>query len=513
MPLAIKGHHQRQHRYLITLLCALLPILLGVAILYVQAEISLGQSTAQTTKEAVRELDLMLDNASIVAKHVLPLAGQVCDASTQQILREEVTQHPFVRSSSLASGENIYCGSHFGSKRVQRLNPADYVNGQLWLRGSKPKSADSSLLIYRLNSGDHSALTTVNSYHLTNALRLISREVDLILQVGPNWLSSAGYIQAAAVPVFAVASNSLASTRYPYSVKAGMPEGEVWRYMKEQYPALFCLLVFLGILAGGVGYWFQKLSSAPSHELQRALDANEFIPYFQPVVRGKTLEWAGAEVLMRWQHPTEGLVRPDLFIPLAEHCGLIVPMTRALLHQTALLLAPNQTLLPVGFHITVNITAHHCQDINLVQDCREFLCAFSPGQITLVLELTERELITPSDVTHRIFQELHELGVMIAIDDFGTGHSSLSYLRDFNVDYLKIDKTFVAAIGVDSLSRHILDSIIELSEKLGLRVVAEGIETPAQRDYLVAQGVDFLQGYLFGRPTNAETFISDLRER
>ncbi len=203
-------------------------------------------------------------------------------------------------------------------------------------------------------------------------------------------------------------------------------------------------------------------------------------------------------------------MRPDLFIPLAEHSGLIVPMTRALLRQTAAQLSPHAARFSPGFHIGVNITARHCQDLALVNDCREFLAAFPVGQVTLVLELTERELIEPSDITRRLFDALHELGVMIAIDDFGTGHSSLGYLRNFNVDYLKIDQSFVAMIGADALSRHILDSIIELSGKLDLGIVAEGVETAQQCDYLASQGVDFLQGYLFGRPLPCDEFIKSL---
>lgn len=104
-------------------------------------------------------------------------------------------------------------------------------------------------------------------------------------------------------------------------------------------------------------------------------------------------------------------------------------------------------------------------------DCRDFLARFPPGKVLLVLELTERELLKPNSTTHTLFEQLHSLGVMIALDDFGTGHSSLAYLRQFNVDYLKIDQSFVAMIGLDALSRHILDSIIELSTKLGLGIV------------------------------------------
>ncbi len=122
------------------------------------------------------------------------------------------------------------------------------------------------------------------------------------------------------------------------------------------------------------------------------------------------------------------------------------------------------------------------------------------------------ELIEPTPVTRQLFDQLRELGVKIALDDFGTGHSSLAYLRQFNVDFLKIDQSFVAMIGADTLSRHLLDSIIELSGKLGLDMVAEGVETVEHSDYLSAHGVNFLQGYLFARPISGQAFIETLTD-
>ncbi|MFC6338802.1 EAL domain-containing protein [Pseudomonas sp. CCM 7891] len=510
MPLTAKGPRKRTTRYLITALSGLLPILLGVLILYWQAERTLEESTQQTATEAVRQFDLMLDNTALAAQALLHLAGKDCDNAVQLALREQVTRRPFVRATTLSWKQSIYCSSLFGDNSVSVVNPGDYVNGRLWLMNGNPVTPDTALLVYRLTNGDQGAFASIDGYHLTNALRLISRYAKLTLQVGPNWLGADGKVHSYAPPVFAVAHHQLDSRRYRYSVEAGMPEGEVWRYMQARHPALFSLVVFFGVLAGVLAHWLQKRSSAPTHELQRALGANEFVPYFQPVVRGDNLQWAGCEVLMRWNHPKEGLVRPDLFIPLAEHSGLIVPMTRALMRQTAACLAPHAEHFNSGFHIGINITASHCHDLELVEDCREFLAAFSPGQVILVLELTERELIEPTDVTRQLFQALHELGVMIAIDDFGTGHSSLGYLRNFNVDYLKIDQSFVAMIGVDALSRHILDSIIELSAKLDLGIVAEGVETQEQCQYLATQGVDFLQGYLFGRPVPFDAFIKSL---
>jgi len=507
MPLKAKTRSRRK-RIAVTLFSGLLPVLLGAAILYMQAGRALKQDTRQTAEEAIRQFDLMLDNTAQAAHELLPLAGQSC-ADVKLALREQVTRRPFVRSTNLVWDNNLYCSSLFGDYQ-ETVNPGDYTQGALWLMNGNPVTPNTALLVYRLSEGKKGALTTLDGYHLSNILRLIGRKTLLLLQVGPDWLSADGKFHTGAVPELPVAQSRLTSGRYAFAVEAGFPEGETWRYMSSEYPPLFSLLIFFGVIAGAIGHFLQKRSSSPTYEMQRALEAKEFIAYFQPVVHGDSKSWSGAEVLMRWQHPKEGLVRPDLFIPFAEHSGLIVPMTRSLMRQTAVLLAPHSASFNKPFHIGINITASHCQDLELVKDCREFLDAFEPGSIHLVLELTERELIEPTAITLQLFEQLRELGVKIAIDDFGTGHSSLGYLRQFNVDFLKIDQSFVAMIGVDTLSSHLLDSIIELAAKLDLALVAEGVETREQSDYLSARQVNFLQGYLFGKPMPGAEFISAL---
>ncbi|QCY12734.1 EAL domain-containing protein [Pseudomonas sp. MPC6] len=508
MPLNVKNRRKRGIRIAVTVLSGLLPVSLGFAILYMQAERTLQQSSRLTAEQAVSQFELMFDNTAEAARELLPLAGQRCN-DVKLALREQVTRRPFVRSANLVWDDSIYCSSLFGDYQ-ERINAGDYAHGQLLLMKSNPVTPDSALLVYRLSEGQRSALSALDGYHLSNVLRLIGRNTLLALQVGPHWLAADGQFHDGALPLFPVAQNELASSRYAFTVAAGFPEGETWRYMKSEYPPLFSLLIFFGVVSGSIGHVLQKRAMSPSHEMQRAMEAAEFIPYFQPVVHGDSKRWSGCEVLMRWNHPKEGLVRPDLFIPFAEYSGLIVPMTRSLMQQTAALLAPLSPSFTEPFHIGINITASHCKNLDLVEDCREFIKAFDPGSINLVLELTERELIEPTAMTHQLFEQLHGLGVMIAIDDFGTGHSSLGYLRQFNVDFLKIDQSFVAMIGVDALSRHILDTIIELSAKLDLGIVAEGVETLEQSDYLTAHGVNFLQGYLFGRPMPGAEFINAL---
>jgi sensor c-di-GMP phosphodiesterase-like protein len=509
MPLKAKSR-RRSIRIAVTLLSGLLPVLLGSVILYMQAERALRQSAQQTAEEAIRQFELMLDNTAQAARELLPLAGQSC-SDVNLALREQVTRRPFVRSTNLVWDDTIYCSSLFGDYH-EKMASGDFSQGQLELMKGNPVTPDTALLVYRLGMGKQGAMSTLDGYHLSNVLRLIGRQTLLFLQIGPNWLTVDGKFHVDMLPDVPVAPTSLASTRYGFSVTAGFPKGETWLYMTSQYPPLFSLLIFFGVISGSIGYFLQKRTSSPTHEMRRALEAAEFVPYFQAVVHGATKKITGIEVLMRWNHPKEGLVRPDLFIPFAEHSGLIVPMTRSLMQQTARLLAPLSASFTEPFHIGINITASHCQDLELIKDCREFLEAFAPGSVHLVLELTERELIEPTALTHRLFEQIRDLGVKIAIDDFGTGHSSLGYLRQFNVDFLKIDQSFVAMIGVDTLSGHLLDSIMELADKLDLAMVAEGVETQEQSDYLTAHNVNYLQGYLFGRPMPGAEFISALSD-
>jgi sensor c-di-GMP phosphodiesterase-like protein len=312
MPLNVKNRRKRGIRIAVTVLSGLLPVSLGFAILYMQAERTLQQSTRLTAEQAVNQFELMFDNTAEAARELLPLAGQRCN-DVKLALREQVTRRPFVRSTNLVWDDSIYCSSLFGDYQ-ERINAGDYAHGQLLLMKSNPVTPDSALLVYRLSEGQRSALSALDGYHLSNVLRLIGRNTLLALQVGPHWLAADGQFHDGALPLFPVAQNELASSRYAFTVAAGFPEGETWRYMKSEYPPLFSLLIFFGVVSGSIGHVLQKRAMSPSHEMQRAMEAAEFIPYFQPVVHGDSKRWSGCEVLMRWNHPKEGLVRPDLFI-------------------------------------------------------------------------------------------------------------------------------------------------------------------------------------------------------
>ena len=231
-------------------------------------------------------------------------------------------------------------------------------------------------------------------------------------------------------------------------------------------------------------------------ELRRALAKEELVLHYQPIVEAASGKPAGHEALVRWQHPERGLVAPGEFIPLAEETGLILRIGEWVLRE-ACRWAMRGTR--KGRPVAVNLSPRQFNDPRLADHVARALKDSGLPPRMLELEITESTAMQQTDATLAALQGLKALGVSIAIDDFGTGYSSLAYLRRFPVDRLKIDRTFVADIGVDDPSA-IVPAIIALAHALGLRVVAEGVETEAQRRFLESCGCDYLQGFLLGKP-------------
>ena len=242
-------------------------------------------------------------------------------------------------------------------------------------------------------------------------------------------------------------------------------------------------------------------------ELERSLQKDEFEINYQPVIELKSGRCIGAEALICWCQPGGKRVRPDLFIPLAEDTGLIEPMTVWLMQKLRTEIGP---LLQDdrSLHIAINLSPGHFVSDRILQSSSSIFgnSGILPEQI--IYEITERGLIEDADGKAKdIMQRLQSRKSGIALDDFGTGYSSLSYVETFPLDYLKIDKRFVDTVGVDALNAGMLDTIIDMAQRLELRTIAEGVETAQQADYLLSRGVDYAQGWHYSRAMPAAAFI------
>ena len=247
-------------------------------------------------------------------------------------------------------------------------------------------------------------------------------------------------------------------------------------------------------------------------DLRRALDHQEFVLYYQPLVCLRTGIIEGWEALVRWKHPEKGLIPPVHFIPLAEETGLIVPLGRWVLEEAV----RQASIWRVQFAsdpprlISVNLSARQFQQQDLIQTVTEALDSSNFDPRCLKLEITESVMMRDPKATLEALNTLRDLDIHLVVDDFGTGYSSLSYLKRFPVDTLKVDKSFVDGLGKDSESTAIVKAVISLAKSLGMRVTAEGIETEDQLERLRALDCDLGQGYLFSRPVpaaEAEAFL------
>ncbi|WP_204137839.1 EAL domain-containing protein [Halomicronema sp. CCY15110] len=242
------------------------------------------------------------------------------------------------------------------------------------------------------------------------------------------------------------------------------------------------------------------------HDLRMAIAQHQFIPHYQPIIDLNTQRLTGFEALVRWQHPTQGLVPPDDFIPIAEETGLILAISQAVLKAGCQQLATWQQQFTGldDLRMSINLSGKDLLQSNLVELIAHTLAQVNLPATNLVLEMTESLLIDNVDGTIRLLQRLHDLGIRISIDDFGTGYSSLSYLYSLPADYLKIDKSFVGKMRPGGKNYKIVEAVVKLSDQLGLAAIAEGIETNQQLDWLKAMGCEFGQGYLLAHPLAPE---------
>jgi len=245
--------------------------------------------------------------------------------------------------------------------------------------------------------------------------------------------------------------------------------------------------------------------------LRRALQRQEFKLQYQPKIDLATGAITGAEALVRWMHPTRGLVSPARFIPIAEDCGLILPIGAWVLREAC---TQARAWLDKGLRVStmaVNVSAMEFRDDNFLESLFGILRDTGLDPEYLELELTESVLMKRAESTASILQILRERGVKIAIDDFGTGYSSLSYLRKFPVDALKIDQSFVRQISTVGDDTTIVTAVIGMARSLKLRVIAEGVETLEELEFLRAQKCDEAQGFYFSRPIPPDRFAELLR--
>lgn len=248
------------------------------------------------------------------------------------------------------------------------------------------------------------------------------------------------------------------------------------------------------------------------HDLRHALERGELQLHYQPKIDARLGRLQGVEALLRWHHPTRGMVGPNVFIPIAERFGLINGLGNWVIEESCrqMRVWADEGL---SMNVAINLSVHQLRTEELVPRIESALARYQVMPSQLLCEITESVAMEDIESTQRAFEALSRIGVYLSIDDFGTGYSSLSYLRQLPARQLKIDRSFVADIEVRPDARAIVGAVIQLAHQLGLRVVAEGVETEGQRDILLVLQCDELQGYLLARPMAVEALDDWLQKQ
>ena len=241
-------------------------------------------------------------------------------------------------------------------------------------------------------------------------------------------------------------------------------------------------------------------------ELRRGIERNEFEVHLQPQADLRTGQVVGAEALVRWQHPERGLLLPEEFIPVAEESGLIVPLGERVLRIACEQGVQREKLGLPPVRIGVNLSAVQFHEPGLAGMVSTALDRSGLDPRLLELEITETTAMRNAEMAVEVMRGLTPLGITLSLDDFGTGYSSLQYLKEFPLDGLKVDRSFVSCMTHDRNSAAIVAAVVAIGHALGLRVIAEGIETAAQLTSVKERGCDWYQGFLLGRPMPGEAF-------
>lgn len=242
-------------------------------------------------------------------------------------------------------------------------------------------------------------------------------------------------------------------------------------------------------------------------DMSKALENNEFIFHFQPKVETKSNRIIGAEALIRWNHPEDGMIYPDQFIPLAESNGFIIKLGRWVIEEGCRAIAEFNRAGRGDLHLSINLSTYQIQNDDIAGVIKEAILINKIAAGQLFVEITESVMLKRTEMTIEVLEKIKAMGVNICLDDFGTGYSSLSYLHQYPVDSIKIDKSFVHLIEKDGSKAVLLDTIIAMGETLDLKIIAEGVEEEYQLEYLIQKQCSYYQGYLFSKPLEKQRYM------
>lgn len=441
-----------------------------------------------------------------------------CSAAIVSAMRVQDLASSNIEVFGYISGDRLVCSSLGADAEPVLLGPVEKVTSSgMGIRSemSFPFLKQGEFTVYERDGlvaiVRRGILINATTYEPDVSLSVFSadRVVSSKGPVKPEWIAMAGedvtLIDASHIVVV------VRSRQYDMGAVAALPIAHARQNTEQMGRTLLPLGVLGGLTLGGAFLHLARRQQALPAMIKEGLRSKEFFLMYQPIVDLRSGDWVGAEVLIRWSRPGGDVVRPDIFIPAAEDARLIRRITAYVLQRVAREASQLFRHHP-AFHLGINLSAADLRTLRTVDQVRQLRQHLQAAPANLVLEVTERGLVD-KDRGREVLNALRAEGVQIAIDDFGTGYSCLSYLETFNLDFLKIDKSFVDTVGSAAATRHVVQHIIEMAKSLQLKMIAEGVETEEQAQYLRMHGVQFAQGWLFSKPMRYAELMEQLSLR
>ncbi|BCA40040.1 EAL domain-containing protein [Kluyvera ascorbata] len=492
---------------LIPVCAAILLLVAGVFILNAQLWYSLREDRLAGARYAAQNIATILNEAKDATRVAVEVSTRGCDSAGQYQLGTEAAVQPHLRTLVILSEEKVWCTSLPGNNVL--LRHLDTIpEKELSLIPAKNAVDNRPVMLFQRHFAGKRIIVSVSDRNIRDAMNTPLRYVNYSLAVGNQVMGMSGDITTRVEN--APGRGTIEATAYPFSIQYNLPPLFSASRLIHQGGGILIFLLLMSCIAAYALYKYLNKSTTPEESLRRAIAKGEIVPFYQPIMNGREGTVRGIEVLARWKHPKAGFISPSVFIPAAEKSGLIVALTRSLMTQVVAHMNAIESKLPEGFHVGINFSASHITSPTFVAECLEYKKNFIRKDLNLVIEVTEREPLHVDEHLIQTLNVLHESGFTIALDDFGTGYSGLSYLHDLHIDYIKIDQSFVGRVNAYKDSTLILDSVLELARKLSISIVAEGVETQAQLDYLSRNNITFLQGYYFYKPVSLPELVKIL---
>ncbi|RLM23232.1 diguanylate phosphodiesterase [Brenneria alni] len=509
----IPGHGKHKSNWPLLLAAGLLPLLLGLLFTFVESRVMVKRNLESTALIALHHAENITEQAWAMVTELDRFSGQPCSEIGAELQRLG-SVFSYFRAIGVTEDTNVYCSSTFRHTStpmdVVIMQPLPSPLPKRWslsMAGSSSVQGRPAIIFVQMPLNGYGAYAMVDAQYLIDLMLAIGdeREYQLTLTVNNGYPIKVGRTIPHVSGIFSTAEFESKSDQFPIAVRVVAPIEESIRTWKQTFFTFLPVAIILSLFFIVFVWNRQKRKLLFRDEIRKGIVNGEFSVYYQPIYDSVSKHCLGVEALLRWRRSNGKWIRPDVFITAAEAEGMIIPITRHLFDLVATDVAGWQAR--PGFHLGLNVAAEHLQHPNFVSDVRNFAAKVASHQLNITLELTERSLISNgSDVIQRL-HKLRDDGFLIAIDDFGTGHCSLSYLQNFPLDYLKIDQGFISTISSLDEEAPILDAIINLSQRMNLKMVAEGVETAKQLAYLKQRGVIYIQGFLYAKPMNSESLI------